>query len=311
MNLDAYLDRIGYDGPRDASTATLAAIQRRHAMAIPFENVSVVASGAPSLETGALEDKIVGRRRGGWCFEHNHLLLAALTGIGFDVLPLSARVRYGLPRETIPARSHMVLCVRDGARRMLADGGFGRFTLTAPVDVDSRAPQRTLHEDVRIVEDGDDRMLQIRVDGEWRDGYSFDFVRQHPVDYAQQNWHTATRPGALFANNLVAALPVPGGRVTLFNRTLTRRGPGGDETRSLDSIEALRAALDATFGIRLDDAELRAAWDVAGRGRAPARCSSSRGCRRPPPARRRGNAAATPAARGARPQALRERCGRC
>lgn len=267
MDLDAYLHRIGYDGPRGPSAETLAVIQRCHAMSIPFENVTVLASGAPSLELDAIEEKIVARRRGGWCFEHNHLLLAALDALGFDVVPLSARVRYGLPRETIPSRSHMVLCVHEGARRRLADGGFGRFTLTAPVDLDERASQRTLHEDVRIVENGDERMLQIRVDGEWRDGYSFDFVRQHPVDYLQQNWYTATRPGALFANNLVAALPVPGGRVTLFNRVLTRRGGDGTESRAiLESIEALRDALEATFGVRLDEAELRAAWDVGGRG---------------------------------------------
>lgn len=269
MDLDAYLNRIRYDGPRDASIETLAGVQRCHATAIPFENVSVLASGAPSLEIDAVEDKIVKRRRGGYCFEHNHLMLAALRALGFDVVPLSARVRYGLPRETITPRSHMVLCVNTGGRRTLADGGFGRFTLTAPVDLDSRAPQRTPHEDVRIVEVGEDRMLQVRVADEWRDGYSFDFVRQHPIDYVQQNWHTATRPGAMFANNLVAALPVSNGRVTLFNRTLTRRSRDGvDEQASLDSIDALRDALDATFGIRLDDAELRVAWDVAGRGQS-------------------------------------------
>jgi len=271
MDLDAYLRRIAYDGSREPSPRTLAAVLRHHAMAIPFENVSVIAHGAPALDIDALEEKIVRRRRGGWCFEHNHLLLAALQALGFDATPLSARVRYGVPRGTITPRTHMVLCARVDGRRLLVDGGFGRHTPTAPVDLDLRAPQRTAHEDVRIVEDGDALLLQFDVAGEWRDGYSFDFVRQHPVDFAQMSWYTATRPGALFANNLVAALPVAGGRVTLLNRTLTRRTlAGAEEQAHLDSIDALRDALARSFGIRPDDAELDAAWEIGGRGAAAA-----------------------------------------
>jgi N-hydroxyarylamine O-acetyltransferase len=267
LDLDAYLHRIRYDGPRDASAATLAAVAHRHAMAIPFENLSVLASGPPDLELGAIEDKLVQRRRGGYCYEQNHLLLGALRALGFDVEPLSARVRYALPAGTPTPRSHMVLRVTTGAGSWLVDAGFGRFTLTAPVNLATRDPQQTSHEPVRVVPIEDGFVLQFYAEREWRDAYSFDFVPQLPVDYVQQNFYTAARPGALFATNLVVTMPGAGGRRTLFNRTLAwRSSAGAAERTSLESIDALRDVLQTAFGLRIDGAELARAWEVSGRG---------------------------------------------
>jgi N-hydroxyarylamine O-acetyltransferase len=269
MDLDAYFDRIGYAGPRDASVRTLAAIAARHAMSIPFENIGVLASGVPDLELPALERKLVRARRGGYCFEQNGLLLGALEMLGFAVTPLSARVVYRLPPGTITARSHMVMCVTTPDGRMLVDAGFGGLTLTAPVALDTPDPQRTPHETVRLVAIDDGSMLQALVEDEWRDLYRFDFIRQHAVDYVQQNWYTATRPGALFTSNLVAALPTTDGRYALFNRTLTRRARSGtEERRTIDTPEDLRACLASIFGIVVSEAELAKAWAVSGQGAA-------------------------------------------
>ena len=269
MDVGAYLKRIRFDGPRDANAETLRGLAGCHAMAVPFENLAVLASGAPDLEPAAIEAKLVQRGRGGYCYELNALLLAALRALGFDVIPLSARVRYGLPPGTATPRSHMVLCVTLPEGRMLVDAGFGGLTPTAPLRVDTREPQVTPHEVFRIVLDGEGFLLQARLGGDWQDVYSFDLVRQLPVDYAQQNWYTATRPGALFANNLVVALPSPDGRRTLFNRTLTWRAlDGAIERVTVTSIDALRELLHAHFSIRPGDAELARAWEVAAQGPA-------------------------------------------
>lgn len=267
MKLDAYLDRIGFTGPRSADEATLADVVRCHATAISFENLAVLASGPPDLEVAAIEAKLVERRRGGYCYEQNTLLAAALSDLGFTVLPLSARVRYGVPANVLTARTHMVLCAHLADRRMLVDVGFGSLTPTAPLDIDSTASQPTAHEVFRCVPCADGYLLQACVGGESRDIYSFDFTPQHPVDFVQQNWFVATRPNALFANNVVAARPVENGRYTLFNRTLAFRTPQGAVRReSLDSFGSFRATLESTFGIQPAQEELEKAWDVSGRG---------------------------------------------
>lgn len=267
-DLDAYLERIGFTGARSATFDTLAALARAHAQAIPFENLAVLATGAPDLALPALQHKLVARRRGGYCYEHNALLQAALQALGFDVLGLSARVRHGVPPEVDTPRSHMVLLVRLQGRPLLVDAGFGSLTLTAPVRLDVDGPQRTPHEPVRTLPRADDTFeLQALVGPAWQPLYRFDLVRQWPVDYVQQNWHTATRPGALFAHNLVVARPAPDGRHVLFNRTLTRRHPDGRaDQRTIDSEAELERTLRVVFGLEPEAPELAAAWAVSGRG---------------------------------------------
>ena len=269
--LDAYLARIGLAGGRGPTPDLLATLALAHAQAIPFENLAVLSTGAPDLSPDAVRTKLVDRRRGGYCYEHNTLLQAALQALGFDVVGLSARVRHGVPQDVATPRSHMVLLVRLQDRPLLVDGGFGSLTLTAPVCLDVEGPQPTPHEAVRAVPlAADEFELQALVGGTWTALYRFDLVRQLPVDYVQQNWHTATRPGALFAHNLVVARPGAKGRHVLFNRTLTRRhADGRAERRTIGSADDLRQVLREVFGLEPDTADLAQAWDVSGRGQPP------------------------------------------
>lgn len=269
MNLAAYFARIGYDGPRTPTLATLRALAERHAMAIPFENIAVLTAGPPDLELAAVERKLVDAQRGGYCYEQNALLMAALAELGFPVRGLAARVRYGVPPDIVTPRSHMVVQVETPEGVAFADAGFGGLTLTAPVLMRWHDEQPTPHERVRLVPADDDFLLQARVDDTWTDVYRFDLTPQLAPDYAQQNWHTATRPGALFANNLVVAMPQPGGRSALFNRTLTWRPlAGAKERQPIRSRAELREVLAELFSLEPGADELERAWEVSGRGQA-------------------------------------------
>jgi N-hydroxyarylamine O-acetyltransferase len=266
MNLDAYLARIGYAGPRTPTLATLAEIVRRHAMSIPFENLSVLLDGPPALELPALEAKLVDRSRGGYCYEQNGLLSAALDALGFPLTGLSARVRYGVPADVVLPRSHMLIRVETPDGTAFADAGFGGLTLTAPVMMRWHEEQQTPHERVRLVPVAEDFLLQVLVGDAWTDVYRFDLAVQLPPDYVQQNWHTATRPDALFANNLVVAMPMPDGRYALFNRTLTWRPLVGEPVRNeIQTKGELREVLGELFSIEPSQTELDRAWEVAGR----------------------------------------------
>lgn len=72
--------------------ATLQAIVRAHVERIAFENIDVQLGRAMTTDLGAAFAKLVERRRGGWCYEHNGVLGAALSAIGFDVMRMSAGV---------------------------------------------------------------------------------------------------------------------------------------------------------------------------------------------------------------------------
>ena len=107
--LNLYFERIGWDGPRPPtpSLEVLHALTAAHTQAIPFENLDVLLGRGIQLGFDAVFDKLVRRRRGGYCFEQNGLFLHVLQALGFAATPLSARVRRDRPRDFIPPRSGM------------------------------------------------------------------------------------------------------------------------------------------------------------------------------------------------------------
>ena len=126
LDLDAYLARIGYDGPREPTLEVLRAIHAAHPAAIPFEAIDVLLDRGVDISLPAVQAKLIAGRRGGYCFEQNTLFLAVLRELGFDVEPLLARVVWMRPADA-PAgpRTHMVLRVTLEGRPWLADVGFG------------------------------------------------------------------------------------------------------------------------------------------------------------------------------------------
>ena len=95
LDLSAYFARIGYDGPRAPTLETLRAIQRLHSQAIAFENLNPLLTLPVRLDVESLQQKLVRSRRGGYCFEHNGLLLPVLRALGFRVSGLAGRVVFG------------------------------------------------------------------------------------------------------------------------------------------------------------------------------------------------------------------------
>src|ERR1051325_3837174 len=98
--LQAYFARIGYNGPREATLAAPSGLAAPHATSIPFENIDVLLGRGAKLDSEALFDKVVERRRGGYCFEHNSLLLHVLESLGFAAEGLAARVLWNKPPPT-------------------------------------------------------------------------------------------------------------------------------------------------------------------------------------------------------------------
>ena len=79
MDIQAYLDRIGYTGTRALTQENLTLLIRQHLETVPFENLDCWGKGAPlSNDPEVLFEKIVTRRRGGICFELNGLLFELL-----------------------------------------------------------------------------------------------------------------------------------------------------------------------------------------------------------------------------------------
>ena len=259
FDLDAYLARIGLTRIGLAASpaptfATLQAIQRLHPQAIPFENLDPLLGRPVRLDLDSLQDKLIRGRRGGYCFEHNLVLMRALTEIGFEVSGLAARVLWGQPDDAITARSHMLLRVVLPEGVFIADVGFGGQTPTGPLRLIAEEEQQTPLGAFRLVEVDDGFKLQSRIGAEWASLYRFDLQRQFPIDYEAANHYLSTNPLSHFTQRLFVARTAPEGRHTLLNNTLHFHRLGQpSETEVLGSPAAIRTALDRTFGVEIPD----------------------------------------------------------
>ena len=250
--LDAYLRRIGHAVPSAADLETLAAVQLAHASSIAFENLDPWLGVPVRLDAEALQHKLVRSGRGGFCYEHNALLGAALRTLGFSVTDLAARVLWNMPAEMIRPRTHMLLVVDLNSHQYVVDAGFGGMTLTAPLRLDISTPQATPHGPFRLQPTPVDRVLQAEVAGEWKPVYRFDLQAQLRSDYEMASWYLCHHPESIFRQSLMAARPGPAGRHVLRDRQLTlHRLDGRNETRTLATSIELREALQGIFGIDL------------------------------------------------------------
>jgi N-hydroxyarylamine O-acetyltransferase len=253
LNLSAYLARIGYDGPRSPTLATLRAIQLRHPQAIAFENLSPLLALPVRLDVESLQQKLVRSARGGYCFEHNGLLFHVLRALGFRVSGLAGRVVWNSPPDTVPPRSHMIVRVELEEGTYLADVGFGNSP-TAPLRLAPDIVQETPHESFRLLEKGGVYTLQCHLKGQWMSFYQFDLQEQAPVDYQVANHYVSTWPTSHFVTSLIAARATADGRYGLRNNRLSiHRMKGESEQRTLTSAAEISAALKDLFGVVVPD----------------------------------------------------------
>ncbi len=261
INLDAYFQRIGYDGERTPTLDTLRAIQLRHAETIAFENLNPFLKQPVPLDLPSLQQKLVYERRGGYCFEQNSLLRAVLLALGFQVTSLAARVLWNLPEGTVTPRSHMLLRIDINAQPYLVDVGFGGLTLTAPLSLVPDIEQHTPHELFRLLAADNGYIMQAKIGETWNSLYRFDLQEQQLPDYEVTNWYLSNHPNSLFINTLIVARPDSDRRYALRNNQLTIHHLNGQtERRTLKTAAELRAVLEDVFHLtlpaiaRLDDA---------------------------------------------------------
>lgn len=253
-DIDAYLARIGVTGRPSPTVNTLTAIVAAHVAAIPFENIASFTGTPVDLAPDAVARKLVGSRRGGYCYEQNGLLMRSLTALGFSVRGLAARVLWGGPEDAVSPRSHMLLLVRTDDGEWLADVGFGGMTPTAPLRLEADVEQATPLESFRLIRDGDDWRLQARVAGNWRTLYRFDLTFAYEPDYEQANWYVSTHPSSIFVVGLSAARATAEGRLALRNRTFSiHHADGRTERRELADATMVLETLDREFHIDVPD----------------------------------------------------------
>ncbi len=245
MDVDAYLARLGVAWPAAADLAILRHLQERHLATVPFENLSIHLGEPVVLTEEALADKIVERRRGGFCYELNGLFAALLRELGYQVSLHAAQVFR--PDGTLgPPLDHAAIVV-ELDELWLVDVGFGRF---------SRHPLRLSGVDAQSDPDGEFLLLDaphgdIDVVRDGKPQYRLERRPRPLSDFIPMAWWQATSPQSHFTKSLTCSRPTSQGRVTLSGDRLIETVDGVRHEVALQSEAAVRMAYRVYFGLPL------------------------------------------------------------
>ncbi|MDJ0840945.1 MAG: arylamine N-acetyltransferase [Acidobacteriota bacterium] len=252
MHVNRYLQHLGYSGPREPNARTLAALQTAHLHRVPFENLSIHSGETIHLDPNAFFQKIVGRNRGGFCYELNGLFGELLRELGFQVSLYSAGVA-GADGSFGPLHDHMFLRVDlpDGPR--LADVGFGENFRT-PMRLVMDAVHREDLMDHRLLRTEAGIVLQKRKPGgDWQPSFRFPEQAWRLPDFTGMCRHHQTSPQSSFTQRLTCSLARPGGRITLSAGSLIEtRGDVRAET-PITEADHWGELLREHFGMEVPD----------------------------------------------------------
>jgi len=253
--LKAYLERIGLESAPPADADGLRRLQLAHMLHVPFENLDIALGRPIRLGLTSLYDKIVTRRRGGFCYELNGLFAWLLSDLGFEVTYLSASDprpdgSYGLEFD------HLTLLVRcpadaDPGMPWLADVGWGD-SFRIPLRAEAEGEQDGGLKTYRITRaDGERRQLWERhTNGIWEKQYAFTFQPRAFADFEPMCHYHQTSPESIFTRKQICTLATPNGRVSYEDGRLilSRRGARKERLVAPEERDALLLEL---FGVDL------------------------------------------------------------
>lgn len=245
----AYLRRIGIEGMEIKNDIEgldrLVHAQLTH---IPFDDMDVWGRGAvPELSVGALFDKIVLRRRGGYCFEMNSLFHALLKELGFDVYMVAAHVMAG--KDELGPPSHCAVICRIGGEKYFCDVGYGGPVPDGALNFDGRS--RGIF---RLEQVG--RYMNLVNERSGITEICFKDVPIDPVELIPMNYYVSQSPGGIFREQLHLNLRLEDGSVSIVDHVFKLRR-GGERIEKYIELAELPGLMEEYFGIPSEGVVLR------------------------------------------------------
>lgn len=260
IDVEAYLRRIGPTSRPAPDTAGLRALQVAHLHTVPFENLDILAGRRISLQIAALEAKIVGAHRGGFCYELNGLFAALLGALGFRVTMLAAEVWSRDDGTWGPPFDHLILRVELDSP-WLVDVGFGDG-IPEPMELRAGVEQRDVGGRVfRLSGEASGRLLTELLPGAEEPIALYRFTeRAHTLDDYAATCRFQETESPLFTGHRIAEISTADGHETLFDDWLIVHAGTERTKRQLTEAE-VPALLRDDFGIVLPKGSARASHE--------------------------------------------------
>ncbi len=253
MDLPTYLARVHYQDTVKPDVQTLYGLQQAHMQNVSFENLDIGLQRPIDLNEDALWDKIVTRKRGGFCYELNGLFAWLLKRIGFAVTYLDARVFDHAGNLGIDF-DHLALLVGipGQSKRWLADVGFGdSFIQPLSFEETGEQVQGLRAYKLKGIPDGF-IVWQRNHDGTWERQYFFDLQpHRFPDEYEAACHYHQTSTESPFTRGSIISRATPEGRVSLEDGRLIVTKNGQRSERLLESKAEYHSLLKEYFDVTL------------------------------------------------------------
>jgi len=250
MNKKSYLDRIEIDKTDiTADLESLRLLQRQHLLTVPFENLDIHWKRPIALDGKRFYDKIIGEKRGGFCYELNGLFYELLAKIGFQNKIISAKVSKG-NGDFGAEYDHLAIIAQIGNEEYLVDVGFGNFTaepLKFIVDV-----EQLDNNGVFLIRKYDENYFEVvKKDGDvWQSEYIFTPLKRNLTEFAGMCQYHQTSPESHFTQGKVCSLMTLDGRKTLTDGKFIETKNGQKKEIAVNSDEQFNRILASEFYIQ-------------------------------------------------------------
>lgn len=252
--IDEYLTSLACQDAREVCRENLFRLQLAHLQTFAYSNLTIFADGEPDLSEAALFERIVRRKRGGYCFELNGLLGYLLRALGYSVTEYFGRWHFGLSDE-VPPQRHRVLLVDCQGEKFIVDAGVASPAPGTPLELIYDRKQYRSGRAYRLRRsDIYGTCVETLTGSEWKVFYSFDQVPAFARDFEYVNFFCSTHPTSVFRKKFFAAKQDEKVHLSIENPTaeapffqLARRDAEGKSCTPADSPEMLRDILENEF----------------------------------------------------------------
>ncbi|MCL2877752.1 MAG: arylamine N-acetyltransferase [Acidobacteria bacterium] len=246
-----YLERIDINPIDKLDKKTLDSLVLCHQRTVPFENLDIYDADTDiSLNIRELYDKVVLRRRGGYCFELNAAFMSLLASLGYNCYAIAVRVVWNLP-DVMPISHRATIVTIDGAR-YFCDVGFGGPSPQNALNLDDAGLQES-GANVFQVEKGESGTVINRiVNGEKERLLLFSEIPYHLVDFLAFNEYQSKSRNSMFRKGRLLNLVTESGSITLTGNVLKIHDNGNTSEETLSDEQELKAAMKKHFGLSVD-----------------------------------------------------------
>lgn len=250
--LSNYLSHLHLSQPAALTEDFLVAVTRAHLEVVPFENLEVhYEHREPSLAAADMYNKVVGDKRGGYCFELNKLFYLLLKGLGFTCYPVPARVVHR--REELRPYSHRATVVEIDGRKWFCDVGFGGAGPKGAIRVDTEEVQHIFGDDFCVSPDQGAYAGELAIfrfeNGEPDKVLVFRDHLWMEADFNILNGYYANHPHSPFVNKRILYRCKPEGWISLTQNTVTTVTNGIQQTVELQTEAQVQALLETEFDL--------------------------------------------------------------